>query len=62
MELLELVALLVGTVLVTVITALARRGRQTPTEVNWFGAQRGGRYAYDDKSDRTDARPFDRVL
>ncbi len=62
MELLELVALLVGTVLVTVITALARRGPRTPTEVNWYGAQRGGRYAYDDTSDRTDARPFDRVL
>ena len=62
MELLELVALLVGTVLVTVITALARRRRRTPTEVNWYGAQRGARYAYDDKSDRTDARPFDRVV
>ena len=62
MELLELVALLVGTVLVTVITALARRRRRTPTEVNWYGAQRGSRYEYDDKSDRTDARPFDRVL
>ena len=34
MELLELVALLVGIALVTVITALARRWRRTPTEVN----------------------------
>ena len=62
MELLELVALIVGAALVTVVTALGRRRRRTPTEVRWYGDRRGGRFEYDDKSDRTDARPFDRVL
>ena len=62
MEPLEIVVLIFCTALVTVITALVRRRRRTPTEVSWYGERDGGKYEYDDTSDRTEARPFDRVL
>ena len=62
MEPLEIVALIFGTVLATLIAALARRRRRTPAEVTWYGERRDGRFEYDDKSDGTEARPFERVL